>query len=143
MTDLPMPPSYEDPGPAGTDEEVVRAFARDLPTPYSDLLHVEGPVLLAGRDWAVALRVGPRSFLVNHERPADLHPAKIVVEDVFRAEGLEMFDEETLFATSVAVQYVGLRYASWDLWGAGIEEAFADLRLKAAGGGDELGFSIT
>ena len=138
-----MPPSYEDSGPLGTDEDVVRAFAHDVPPPYSELLHVEGPVLLAGRDWAVALRVGDRSFLVNHDMPADLHRAKIVVEDVFRTDGLEMFDEETLYGTSVGVQYVGLRYTSWDLWGATIDEAFADLRLKAAGGGDELGFSIT
>ena len=143
MTDLPMPPSYEDPGPAGSNDDVVRAFVHDVPPPWSELLHVEGPVLLAGRDWAVALRVGDRSFLVNHEMPADLHRSKIVVEDVFRAEGLEMYDEETLFGTSVAVQYVGLRYTTWDLWGADIEEAFADLRLKAAGGTDELGFSIT
>ena len=144
MTDFPMPPSYEDPGPPGTDDEVVRAFARNSAAPpYSDLLHAEGPVLLAGRDWAVALRVGDRSFLVNHDMPAELHQAKIVVEDVFRSDGLEMYDEETLFGTSVGVQYVGLRYTTWDLWGADIDEAFADLRVKAAGGGDELGFSIT
>ncbi|MGH9226681.1 MAG: hypothetical protein ACRD2W_23490 [Acidimicrobiales bacterium] len=143
MTDLPMPPLNEPFGPPGEDDEVVAAFAHDQLAPYSHLLHVEGPVLLAGRDWAVALRVGPRSFLVNHDMPADLHRAKIVVEDVFRSDGLEMFDEETLYGTSVGVQYVGLRYTTWDLWGADIETAFADLRLKAAGGEDELGFGIT
>ena len=140
MTDLPMPPLNEPFGPPGDDEDVVRGFLADILAPYSELLHVEGPVLLAGRDWAVALRVGPRSFLVNHDMPSDLHRAKIVVEDVLRAEGLEMFDEETLFGTSVGVQYVGLRYTTWDLWGADIDSAFADLRVKAAGGEDALGF---
>jgi hypothetical protein len=136
-----LPPLIEPHGPLGSNEDVVRAFTRNELAPYSELLHVEGPVLLAGRDVAVALRTGPRSFLVNHEMPSDLVAAKQVVESVFTAEGLSLFDEETLFGPSVGVQLVGLRYTTWDLWGADIDTAFADLRQAAAGGEDELPFA--
>jgi hypothetical protein len=125
-------------GPLGEDEDVVRAFAHNELAPHSGLLHVEGPVLLAGRDWATVLRVGPRSFLVNHDMPDDLVRAKEVVEAVFAADGLTMFDEETLYGPAVGVQLVGLRYTTWDLWGADIDDAFDQLRVAAAGGEEDL-----
>jgi hypothetical protein len=138
MADWPSPPLIEPHGPLGDDEDVVRAFARDELAPYSGRFHVEGPVLLAGRDYATALRLGPRSFLVNHEMPDNLASAKDIVEKVFAAEGMTMLDEETLYGPAVGVQLVGLRYTTWDLWGADIDQAFADLRVQAAGGEEDL-----
>lgn len=140
MVDWPLPPYVEPHGPAGDDEEVVRAYVRAELPPYSATFHVEGPVLMAARDQAVALRLGPRSFLVNHDVFPDIEPAKALCEEVFRAEGMSMLDEETLYGPSVGVQQVGLRYTSWDLWGADIEEAFADLRVTAAGGQEDILF---
>lgn len=140
MVDWPSPPLIEPHGPLGDDEDVVRAFSRDELAPYSAQFHVEGPVLLAGRDYATVLRIGPRAFLVNHEMPGDLVAAKETVERVFAEEGLSMLDEETLYGPAVGVQLVGLRYTTWDLWGADIDQAFADLRVAAAGGEEDILF---
>ena len=118
----------------------MRAFARGELPPYSRTFHVEGPVLLGGRDLAMALKLGDRSFLVNHDMPPDLEAAKALTEQVFTAEGMTMLDEETLYGPAVGVQLVGLRYTTWDLWGADIEEAFAELRVQAAGGEEDLLF---
>ncbi len=140
MADWPLPPYTEPRGPLGDDADVVRAFARGELAPYSERFHVEGNVLLASRDVPVALRIGPRSFLIHHELVDDLGVAKDIVEQVFTAEGLTRFDEETWFGPAVGVQMVGLRYPTWDLWGADIEQAFTDLRVAAAGGEDDLLF---
>ncbi len=94
---------------------------------------------MANRDVPVALRIGPRSMLIQAELPGDLTEAKSVVEEIFTAEGLSLLDEKTLYGVAVGVQMVGIRYSSWDLWGADIDQAFADLRIAAAGGeGDVL-----
>lgn len=138
MTDWPSPPLIEPHGPAGGDADVARAFARDELAPHSAMLHVEGPVLLAERDYATALRLGERSFLVNHEMPPHLAPLAVTVCRVFEEEGMTMLDDETLYGPAVGVQLVGLRYTTWDLWGADIDKAFADLRLAAAGGEEDL-----
>jgi hypothetical protein len=119
---------------------VVRAFVRQELAPYSERFHVEGPVLLASRDVPVALRIGDRSFLIHHELVDDLALARDLVEEVFTEEGLTRFDEETWFGPAVGVQLVGLRYPSWDLWGADIDQAFADLRVAAAGGEEDMIF---
>ena len=119
---------------------MVRAYVRGEMAPYSGMFHVEGPVLLADRDQAVALRLGPRSFLVNRDVFPSIQAAKELTERVMTAEGLQLFDEDTLYGASVGVQQVGLRYTTWDLWGADIEQAFADLRVQAAGGQEDILF---
>ncbi|MCA1691340.1 MAG: hypothetical protein LC733_03730 [Actinobacteria bacterium] len=108
--------------------------------PYSGRFHVEGPVLLANRDVPVALRIGPRSMLIHAELDRDLAEAKQLVEETFTDEGLTLLDEQTLYGVAVGVQMVGIRYSTWDLWGADIDQAFADLRVAAAGGEDDLLF---
>ena len=140
MADWPLPPLIEPHGPAGDDEDVVRAFVRGdvAVAPHSELFHVEGPVLMAGRDLATSLKTGPRSFLINHDMYGDMAKAKEICEAVFTAEGLSLLDEDTLYGPAVGVQMVGLRYSTWDLWGADIDEAFADLRVAAAGGEEDL-----
>jgi hypothetical protein len=138
VADWPLPPYVEPRGPAGGDHDVVRAFVRAELAPFSDRFHVEGPALIAGRDVPAALRLGPGSVLVRVDLPDDLLPAKTVVEEVLAQEGMELLDTETLFAAPVAVQMVGLRLSSWDLWGSDIEAAFAALRRAAQGGGDDF-----
>ncbi len=118
----------------------MRAFARSELAPYSGRFHVEGPVLLANRDVPVALRIGPRSMLIHAELPPDLHDAKSLVEEIFTDEGMSLLDEQTLYGVAVGVQMVGIRYSSWDLWGADIEQAFTDLRVAASGGEDDVLF---
>lgn len=140
MSDWPLPPSVEPRGPFGDDADVVRAFARGELAPYSDRFHVEGDVLLASRDVPVALRIGPRSMLIHAELPPELLDAKELVEGVFTAEGMNLLDEHTLYGVAVGVQMVGIRYSGWDLWGADIDQAFADLRIAAAGGEEDILF---
>jgi hypothetical protein len=140
MTDWPLPPYFEPRGPLGDDEAVVRAFLGAEPgPPHSERLHVEGPVLLVERDVPAVLRIGARSVLVRIDLPDDLSPARETIEEVLAAEGLTMLDHDTMLALPVAAMMVALRLSSWDLWGADIDEAFADLRTAAVGGqGDVL-----
>ena len=128
MPEGPVPPFIEPTGPALDDAAVLAAFTRDEPAGHSPRFHVERPTLIVGRDVAAAIRVGPRTVLVRDDLPDDLAPAKADVEAALHAAGLTLFDEQTLLATPVALQLLGLRLSSWDLWGADIDEAFADLR---------------
>ena len=127
------PPFIEPRGPLRDDLSVIRAFVRREPPGYSERFHAEGDILLASRDVAAALRVGATTFLVRADLPGAAAFAKPVVEEGLAAEGLSRFDEDTLFATPVAIQMLGMRLSSWDLWGADIDSAFAELR-QAAGG---------
>lgn len=128
MPEGPVPPFNQPTGPAVDDEAVLSAFARDEAAGHSPSFHVERPVLLVGRMVAAALRIGPRTVLVRADLPPDLAWAKERVEQALTDEGMACFDEETLLATPVVVQMIGLRASSWDLWGADIDDAFAALR---------------
>ncbi len=123
-----MPPFAEPTGPAVDDVAVLAAYARSEPAGHSPRFHVERPTLLVDRNVAAAIRVGPRTLLVRDDLPDDLASAKAEVEGALAAAGFTRFDEETLLATPVALQLLGLRLSSWDLWGVDIDEAFADLR---------------
>ena len=93
MADWPLPPYNEPRGPLADDESVIRAFVFSELAPYSERFHVEGPVLLAGRDMPIALRIGARSFLIHHELSGEMANAKDLVEQVFTDEGVSMLDE--------------------------------------------------
>lgn len=140
MTDWPLPPLYEPRGPRDSDEEVVRAFLRHAgPTPHSERLHVEDRVLRVDGDMPLALWIGPRSVLVLHDLPDHLAEIAATVAAALGEEGLTMLDEQQPLGIAVGMQYVGARTVTWDLWGADIDEAFADLRMAAVGGeGDML-----
>ena len=88
---------------------------------------------MAGYDDAMALRLGRRSFLVRVDPPDDIAHLRFVVEAGFAIEHLSCLDEATLLATPVALQVVGLRLSTWDLWGDDIDDAFALLREAARG----------
>ena len=148
MADWPRPPYVEPTGPRGDDGAVVRAFLVGGVPPHSERLHVEGPVLLGDRDVPMALRLTPagggegraaRTVLVRIDVPDDLLETRQAVEAVLTSEGLTLLDHDTQLGIAVGLQMVGLRLSSWDLWGADIDDAFADLRDAAVGGtGDVL-----
>ena len=139
MTDWPLPPYFEPHGPAGSDEEVVRAFLAGDPTaPHSERLHVEGDVLRADRDAPAALKIGARTVLVRTDLPDDMVELRQKIEAVLAGEGLVLQDEDTKLALPVATMMVAARLSTWDLWGADIDEAFADLRLAAVGGRNDI-----
>jgi len=139
VSDWPLPPLFEPQGPLGDDDAVVRAFLRTGAAPHSQRLHVEGSVLRVHGDEALALRLGPRTVLVRLDLPDDALPSRQVVEATLGGEGLVLVDHDTPLAVAVATMMVALRLSIWDLWGADIDEAFADLRREAMGGdGDAL-----
>ena len=93
MTDWPLPPLYEPRGPRDSDEEVVRAFLRhDGPSPHSERLHVEGPVLRVDGDIPLALWLGPRTVLVLFDVPEPLLDIRAAVEQILAGEGLSKLD---------------------------------------------------
>jgi hypothetical protein len=128
----PVPPFNEPTGPAVDDAAVLSAFVREEAAGHSPSFHVERPMLLVDRMVAAALRIGPRTVLVRADLPPDLRWAKTRVEQALAQEGMTCFDEETLLATPVVVQMIGLRASSWDLWGVDIDDAFAALRAAVA-----------
>ena len=140
MSDWPLPPYFQPQGPLGDDVEVVRAFLRsEGPTPHSASLHVEGSVLRVNGDEALALRLGPRTALVHLDLSDAGEPARAILEAALTEEGLTLLDHDTPLAVPVATMMVAIRLSRWDLWGADIDEAFADLRREAVGGeGDTL-----
>jgi hypothetical protein len=124
-----VPPFIEPTGPAVDDATVLTAFAAgDLAAGHSPRFHVERPTLVVGRNVAAAVRVGPRTVLVRRDLPDDLMASKVDVEAALGGAGMACFDEDTLLATPVALQLLGIRLSSWDLWGDDIDDAFADLR---------------
>jgi hypothetical protein len=138
MSDWPLPPYVEPRGPRDSDEEVVRAFLRHQgPGPHSDRLHVEDTVLRVDSDMPLALWLGPRTVLVLFDAPDDVVDVRTTVEAVLAAEGLRLLDRQTPLGIAVGIQLVGARMATWDLWGADIDEAFAALRAGAVGGADD------
>lgn len=128
-----LPPYGEPSGERVDDRAVVTAFARGDPAGYSDTLHVEGgAVLLVEGDVAAALRVGPDTVLVR----ADLsrhEEVRRTIEQVLETEGMALLDRETLLAAPVAMQALGVRVSTWDLWGRDIDESFAAMRAAAVG----------
>ncbi len=131
-----MPPFVDPEGTPGSDAQALAAFINSLDTCYSPRFHVEGPVLVADRVTAAALRVAARTILVRTDPPDDLLEARLELEQALTAAGYEKHDEETLWATPVALQILGLRASSWDLWGQDLEVAFDDLRQAAMGDDD-------
>ena len=139
MTGGLLPPYGEPAGDRVDDAAVLSAYVRDEPAAvWSPKFHIEGTTLVAGGDRAMGLRIGPRSFLVRVDLPDALLPARQAFQDALAAQGIGFLDGETLLAAPVAIQVLGSRTSLWDLWGADIDESFADLRSAAAGDWDDL-----
>lgn len=139
MTDGLLPPYGEPVGDRVEDARVFEVFIRDEPVlVHSPLLHLEGATLVLGGDVAIAMRIAPRTFLLRCDLPPDAEPASRAAKLALGAAGCSCLDEESPLATAVAIQVLGLRTATWDLWGSDIDEAFAELRAAAAGEWDDL-----
>lgn len=96
-------------------------------------------MLLVDRDVPLALRLGlGRTVLLRIDLPDDAATLRTGVEAVLTAGGLRLLDEDTQLGIAVGVQLVGLRMSTWDLWGADIDDAFADLRTAAVGGSGDV-----
>lgn len=119
--------------PSEEDSSVLTAFAAGLPSGRSPSFSIEGPVLMVDGDVPAALRLDPRTVLVRQDLPDDVAWARERVVGAVQGAGYLLCDENTLFATPVAVQVLALTYSEWDLWGMDLDEAFAALRVAALG----------
>ncbi|MDQ6616906.1 MAG: hypothetical protein M3083_19695 [Actinomycetota bacterium] len=133
MDDQLLPPYADPTGPLNDDEDVVRAFAQGSYQGHSARFHVEGDALWVDRMDTAALRVGRTTVLVRIDLPDVSLSARPVIERQLELEGLSCLDEDTLLAAPVAIQVLGLRLSSWDLWGTDLDGAFASLRAAAIG----------
>ena len=134
MSDGVLPPFGIPLGDEADDARVLEVFVEDQPVfVHSPTFHLEGTALVAGGDIAVAMRLAPRTFLVRLDVPPGIEAARDAVQRRLGASGMSLVDNETLLAAPIAIQVLGLRTSSWDLWGADIDESFAELRAAAAG----------
>jgi len=119
--------------PEEEDASVLAAYAVGLPSGRSALFGIEGPVLMVDGDVPAALRLDQRTVLHRQDLPDDVAAAGPRVAEALQAAGYVLCDEDTLYATPVALQVLGLTYSVWDLWGFDLDEAFVALRMAAAG----------
>lgn len=137
-----LPPFGEPAGPSYDDDEaLLRAFIGRESAGHSGRYHIEGAALMTGGDAAAALWIGPDTVLVRADLPRSLADRRGPLEGALRAEGFELLDADTLFAAPIAIQVLGLRVSSWDLWGRDLDRAFEELRTAAAGGEDSSLFT--
>ncbi len=136
MTGGILPPYGEPAGEPADDDSVLRDFLspeKSRAHHHSALFHVEGNVLMAQADMACAIRLGPSSVLLRLDLPEDLEGVKRSVETAMTEAGMTKLDEETKLGPAVAIQLLGLRLSTWDLWGTDIDQAFGELRTAAVG----------
>ena len=88
---------------------------------------------MAQADVACAIRIGADGVLLRLDLPEDLQSVRRLVEVAMTGAGMSKLDEETKLGPAVAIQLLGLRLSTWDLWGTDIDQAFSDLRNSAAG----------
>jgi hypothetical protein len=139
MADGLLPPYGEPVGDRADDARVLEVYINNEPAlVHSAQLHLEGATLMQGGDLAVALRIAPRTFLLRRDLPTDAEVAEKALKVALGAAGMTCLDEESPLAAAVAIQVLGLRMASWDLWGADIDEAFLELRTAAAGEWEDM-----
>jgi hypothetical protein len=134
VDDQLLPPYAAPTGPLNDDAAVVRAFARGTYVGHSERFHVEGPALMVDRmDSTAVLRIGPDTLLVRLDLPDDQLDTRLVVEQVLTEEGFTCLDRDNLLGAAVAIQVIGVRLSSWDLWGKDLDEGFRCLRTAAVG----------
>ncbi|MGH9069784.1 MAG: hypothetical protein ACRDX8_01130 [Acidimicrobiales bacterium] len=130
----PLPPYGVPLGHLAPDSVVLEGFASGSPIPaHSALFHIEGDVLMLDGDVPAALRLCPGTYLARTDLPEGLEAHAAPVASALSEAGMDLLDEETLLAAPVAMQVLGLRLSSWNLWGNDIEAAFASLRAAAVG----------
>ena len=133
-----IPPYAEPSRPLLDDDALIRGYVRGDRTGHSEQFHIEGDTLMVARGLPLALRLDRDSLLLRIDLPERLLPARSLLQEVMGEEGMSLLDADTMLAAAVAIQVLGLRLSTWDLWGSDIERAFAALRAAAAG--DESDF---
>lgn len=129
---LPLYPD-EGGGARESDEAVLAGFSAGRSPGASKSFGIEGPVLNVHGDVAAAIRLSPDTVITRRDLPDDVAWAAAPVAEALSRAGHTLLDEETVLAVPVALQVVGIRLSSWDLWGRDLDDAFAALRTAAVG----------
>lgn len=130
---LPLPPYGTAPGLRVDDATMLAAFAAGELPGHSELLHAEGPALLVDGDIPAGLRLSADVVMVRVDLPEELAHIRAPFEQALAAEGLTCLDQASTLGLPVALQVLGLRLSTWDLWGRDIDDAFDVLRRAAIG----------
>lgn len=132
MVGLPL---YSDDGggPTESDEAVLAGFLAGRSAGTSKAFGIENSVLNVDGDVAAAIRLNADTVLARRDLPDDVMWTARPLADALTASGYTLLDEESILGLPVALQVVGIRYSSWDLWGRDLDEAFAALRAAAVG----------
>lgn len=130
---LPLPPYGPAPGPVADDGAVLAAFAQGRPAGHSARWHVEGPALIVNGDVAAGLRLSADVVMVRVDLPEEVADVRPLVEAALEAEALTCLDEATKLGLPVALQVLGLRLSTWNVWGRDLDDVFEVLRQTAIG----------
>lgn len=132
MVGLPLY-SSEAGGPQETDEAVLAGFLAGQSAGTSKSFGIEDSVLNVDGDVAAAIRLNADTVLTRRDLPDDVLWAAGSLAEALPLAGYTLLDEESILAVPVALQVVGIRLSSWDLWGRDLDQAFAALRTAAVG----------
>ncbi|MDQ6837429.1 MAG: hypothetical protein M3137_03575 [Actinomycetota bacterium] len=130
---VPLPVYGAAPGPLADDAAVLAAFAGNEAACHSPRLHVEDATLLVDGDMALGLRLGFDVVMVRADLPNGGDDLRRPLESALEAEAMVCLDEASTLALPVALQVLGLRLSTWDLWGRDVDDAFAALRRACIG----------
>ncbi|MGH9122938.1 MAG: hypothetical protein ACRDYC_13510, partial [Acidimicrobiales bacterium] len=129
-----FPPYGVPPGEPVDDARVLESYALEGPPCFGRRLHIEGPTLIVDADVAAGLRVAPDVVLVRVDLPEETLDMRVPLEWALADHaGYELLDEENVLAVVVALQVLGIRLSSWNVWGKDLESAFDALRRGAVG----------
>lgn len=88
--------------------------------------------MVAG-DVAAGLRLSADVVMVRVDLPEEVADVQPLVEAALEAEALVCLDEATKLGLPVALQVLGLRLSTWDVWGRDLDDVFEVLRRTAIG----------
>lgn len=81
----------------------------------------------------IAIRLGDDTILLrNEDETAPTLPHE-QIEQVLRAKGLNLIDQQTALGDIAAIQTAGIRGAWWDLWGADEQRSLQLLQTAVLG----------
>lgn len=135
-----LPPFAEPTGPKVSLRDLIGSFLDGTATGFSDEAHIETNQLLLERMVSAAVRLSQDSVLLRRDLPPDLAGCANALESHLRSNGLDLVDPDTRLGDIAAIQTIGIRGGSWDLWGRDASTARRDLERVVMG--DDPSLSI-
>jgi hypothetical protein len=80
-------------------------------------LHIENDVLMLGGWWHLAIRLGPKVFMVREEEPRVVSPAPAELLEVLHTRALHRVLEGHPLAQPIAYAHISVAGVEWAVWG--------------------------